>query len=110
MNDQYIQLIEQYLSQGLSDEAIVENLGNDISDEAAKFAAEYLLKKKDPQQQGGEQDSSSDPSSQGFPGSATREIPLPEGETASDFLTELDADFRLRLQSHRIFLKKKLMP
>ena len=94
MNDQYIQLIEQYLSQGLSDEAIVENLGNDISDEAAKFAAEYLLKKKDPQEQGGVQDSSSDPSSQGFPGSATREIPLPEGETASDFLTELDADFR----------------
>ena len=53
MNDQYIQLIEDYLAQGVAHPDIIENLGNDFSDEAAKFAADYLKKKEQPEQVGG---------------------------------------------------------
>lgn len=61
MNDQYIQLIEDYLAKGVAHPDIIENLGNDVSDDAAKFAADYL-KKKDQPEQGGGSESTLDPS------------------------------------------------
>ena len=62
MNDQYLQYIEDQLSQGFSHQEIIENIGNDINDEAAKFAAQEL-KKKEQTQQAGESASGSVPPS-----------------------------------------------
>ena len=67
MNDQYLQYIEDQLSQGFDHQTVIDNIGNQYGDEAALFAAQEL-KKKDQSQQGGESASESVPPSSGSAG------------------------------------------